>query len=56
MKQHTFRGSKNEDPNEHLADLLILTNTIKINGVTHDALKIRLLSFSLRDKAKAWFV
>lgn len=28
---------------------------MKINGVTDEAIRLRLFSFSLRDEAKAWF-
>ena len=28
--------------------------TIKINGATNDAIRLRLFQFSLKDKAKAW--
>lgn len=47
---------KQEDPNEHLVDFLLLEDTIKINGVIGDALRLHLFPFSLRDKAKSWFV
>ena len=43
-----------EDPNDHITEFLELYDTIKMNGVTEDALRLRLFPFSLKDKAKIW--
>ena len=44
-----------EDPNRHLSNFLQLYDTIKMNGVDHNVIKLKLFSFSLRDKARNWF-
>ncbi|KAL1826556.1 hypothetical protein ACET3Z_004968 [Daucus carota] len=49
-----FGGSPTEDPNMHIRDFIEICDTFKFNGVTEDAIKLRLFPFSLRDKAKGW--
>ena len=49
-----FAGLPSEDPNEHLSNFPKICDTIKINGATDDAIRLRLFQFSLRDKARAW--
>ena len=56
MVQHQqFRGNPLEDPNGHLSNFLELCETIKMNGVDHDVIKLKLFPFSLRDKARSWY-
>ncbi|XP_075521327.1 uncharacterized protein LOC142554548 [Primulina tabacum] len=56
MIQNTvqFGGNALDDPNTHIADFLEIWDTFKFNGVSDDAVRLRLFSFSLRNKAKSW--
>ncbi|KAJ8767027.1 hypothetical protein K2173_012538 [Erythroxylum novogranatense] len=54
VQQSQFGGSPVEDPNMHLTIFLEVCDTLKMNGVTSDAIRLRLFPFSLRDKARAW--
>ena len=42
-----------EDPNLHLSIFLDVCDTLKLNGVSTDAIRLRLFPFSLKDKARA---
>ena len=57
MVQHTcqFRGFPYDDPNEHISSFLEICNTQRINGVSLELIKMKLFTFSLKDKAKTWF-
>ncbi|KAL6350046.1 hypothetical protein AAG906_003980 [Vitis piasezkii] len=49
-----FEGLANDDLNLHNANFLEICDTFKHNGVTNDAIRLRLFPFSLNNKAKAW--
>ena len=55
MQQHQFTGHPNEDPNENLGRFLRMANTVKLNGVNPNMIKLQLFPFSLRDIAANWF-
>ncbi|MCI06860.1 hypothetical protein A2U01_0027921 [Trifolium medium] len=54
IQQNQFYGSITDDPNLHLSVFLEYCDTLKLNAVTSDAIRLRLFPFSLRDKARAW--
>ena len=49
-----FHRLASENPNTHLTNFVKVCDTIKYNGVIDEALRLRLFSFSLSDKAKHW--
>ena len=49
-----FHRLPNENPNMHLTNFLKVCDTIKYNGVTEEALRLRLFPLSLCDRAKHW--
>ena len=49
-----FGGMTNDDPNEHLMSFIEICETFKFNGVSDDAVRLRLFPFTLRDKARSW--
>ena len=51
-----FAGLANDDPNLHIVNFFEICDTFKHNGVTNDAIQIRLLPFSLQNKAKSWLI
>ena len=53
-RELAFRGRTNEDPHKHLRSFLEICGTVKMNGVSNDAIKLRLFPFSLQDRAKDW--
>ncbi|XP_045804300.1 uncharacterized protein LOC123897629 [Trifolium pratense] len=54
VQQNQFSGNPADDPNLHLSIFLQYADTIKANGVSPEAIRLRLFPFSLRDKARAW--
>ncbi|XP_042426035.1 uncharacterized protein LOC122013888 [Zingiber officinale] len=54
IQQHQFGVAPTEDPNLHMEVFLEFCETLKYNGASADAIRLRLFPFSLRDKARAW--
>nr|GEY71725.1 reverse transcriptase domain-containing protein [Tanacetum cinerariifolium] len=50
-----FHGLSGDDANKHLDKFLHVTQSIKVNGVTDDALHLYLFPHSLTHHANAWF-
>ena len=55
VQQHQYTGHPSEDPNEHMRRFLRMVNTVKLNGVRPEVIKLQLFPFSLRDVATTWF-
>ena len=55
VQQNQFASHPIEDPNEHLGRFLRMANTIKLNGVRQEVIKVHLFPFSLRDIAATWY-
>ena len=49
-----FNGLPNENSNMHLTNFIEVCDTVKYNGVTEQALRLRLFPLSLGDRAKHW--
>ncbi|KAL8456936.1 hypothetical protein ACS0TY_034965 [Phlomoides rotata] len=54
LESKQFGGTEREDPHAHIARFLEYADTVKTNGVSEDAWRCRLFSFTLKDKAKEW--
>nr|GEX44205.1 reverse transcriptase domain-containing protein [Tanacetum cinerariifolium] len=50
-----FHGLPSDDANKHLDKFLHVTQSVKVNGVTDDALRLYLFPLSLTHHATAWF-
>ena len=55
VQKNQFTGHSTEDPNEHLVQYLRIANTVKLNGVRQEVIKLQLFPFFLRDIAAIWF-
>ena len=49
-----FHGLPSENPNAHLTSFIEVCDTVKYNGVTEEALRLRLFPLSLSNRAKYW--
>ncbi|CAA7031574.1 unnamed protein product [Microthlaspi erraticum] len=54
VQNKMFHGLPSEDPIDHLDDFDRLCDMTKINGVSEDAIKLRLFPMSFADKAHQW--
>ena len=48
VQQHQFTGHPSKDPNEHIGRYMRMANTVKLNGVRPEVIKLQLFPFSLR--------
>ena len=55
VQQNQFIGHLIEDPNEHMGRFLRMANTVKLNDVRPEVIKLHLFPFSLRDIATTWY-
>nr|GEZ03567.1 reverse transcriptase domain-containing protein [Tanacetum cinerariifolium] len=55
QNSYQFYGLLGDDANKHLDKLLHVTQSIKVNGVTDDAIRLYLFPHSLTHHATAWF-
>ncbi|KAE8726680.1 hypothetical protein F3Y22_tig00006570pilonHSYRG00206 [Hibiscus syriacus] len=49
-----FGGMPNEDARQHIRNFLKVCDSFRQQGVHKDVLKLKLFSYSLRDRARAW--
>ncbi|XP_073317273.1 uncharacterized protein [Primulina huaijiensis] len=54
VQQNLFAGIATADPHVHLRTFLEITDTVKINNVPDDIIRLHLFPFSLRDQARGW--
>ncbi|KAL5548049.1 hypothetical protein UlMin_003280 [Ulmus minor] len=54
VQSNQFGGMSKDDPNAHIAYFLEVCDLYKINGVSDDAIRLRVFPFSLRDRAREW--
>lgn len=49
-----FDGFPQDDPHIHITNFLEICDTFRLNGVSSEAIRLRLFPFSLKDRAKSW--
>lgn len=52
VHSNQFIGHPLDDLDEHLSDFLQVVDTIKVNGLLHEVIKLKLFPFSLREKVR----
>ena len=50
----SFHGFENDDPHGHIRRFTKITETIRVNQVPHDVIKMILFPFSLEGAARTW--
>ena len=50
----SFHGLESEDPYVHIRNFTDITETIKLNQVPYDVVKMKLFPFSLKGAARTW--
>ena len=54
VQNNQFGGLQGEDPYAHILTFLNVCATFKINGMTDDAIRLRLFPFLVKDKTQLW--
>ncbi|XP_061351158.1 uncharacterized protein LOC133296224 [Gastrolobium bilobum] len=54
IQKEQFAGGSTENPYSHLDDFLLYCDTLKVNGVSRDAILLRLFPCSLKDEVRDW--
>jgi len=54
VERDQFGGYPSDNPNVHLRKFLAKYDTIKLNGMSADAIRLRVFPFLLRDRASDW--
>ncbi|XP_014515641.1 uncharacterized protein LOC106773465 [Vigna radiata var. radiata] len=54
VQSNQFHGLSNESPYDHLTTFNEICNTVKINGLPDDRIKLNLFPFSLGSNSKLW--
>ncbi|GJV69444.1 hypothetical protein Tco_1484953 [Tanacetum coccineum] len=54
ISNNPFFGHENNDPHSHIKRFYQITQTFKINQVSHDVVKLILFPFSLKGAAETW--
>src|SRR3954469_6087912 len=55
LERKPFTRKVNEDANKHLQRFLTMSTTLKIEGHTEEAKKLRMFPFTLAEEAEEWF-
>src|SRR3954465_5788854 len=55
LERKPFTGRVNEDANKHLQRFLTMSTTLKIDGHTEEAKRLRMFPFTLAEEAEEWF-
>jgi len=56
VEQNQFGGHSSKNPYLHLRNFLAKSDMIKLNGVSADAIRLRLFPFSLKDRGSDWLL
>ncbi|KAJ9162576.1 hypothetical protein P3X46_022338 [Hevea brasiliensis] len=54
VQESQFGGGPTESPHVHLAHFLEISDMLKINRVSDNAIHLKLFPFSLKDRAREW--
>ena len=55
VQKHQYTGHPSEYPNEHMGIFMRMANTVKLNGVRPEVIKLLLFPFLLRNVVATWF-